>query len=1203
MSQMISVASGFQYSVNIGYDLNSNEKLKNFIPTKSALNLLEEVLLSTSDSSTDRSRILIGAYGKGKSHIMLMILSILLKRNFSLFEKMQPKLDDYPKLKQIIKNYYESKTRILPVVISGSNTSLSQAFLLALQRTLSENELLDIMPDTNYKAAISVIERWRKDFPDTYRAFEKSIDMPVSVFIDALASYSITEYEKFEKVYPMLTSGSIFNPFLGFDVVELYESVVKSLPQKGFSGIYVVYDEFSKYLEANITEASVSDTKMLQDFAEKCNRSGADQLHLMLISHKEIANYIDKLPKQKVDGWRGVSERFKHIHLNNNFTQTYEIISSVIQKDPVMWKRFIESHSDDFLAMLQRYSSHPLFTDSAEELKVALYGCYPLHPVSTYILPRLSERVAQNERTLFTFLSSSGPATLSAYLDSYDDNSVKYITPDVVYDYFEPLFKKEVYAGEIHQNYVLTANILSKLSEDSLESKIVKALSLFYALSQFERLKPTKDEIVGVYSSSYTMGEITSAIDNLIEREYVIYLKRSNDFLKLKQTSGTDIRQKINDYAKSHAKRISVKETLNASNFDNYMYPSRYNDDREMTRYFSFLFIDSDEVRKDTNWIIKSESIDADGIIYAIIPQNEESLEELRDVLLQTSTGCERHIFILPNHYFKIDEVAHEYEAVSVLRENASDDPVLFDEYDVVYEDLREVISNFMATYTHPEKYQATYIYNGSMVTIRRKAALTELMANICDKVYSLTPTISNEAVNRNIITNIANNSRSKIIAALLRNQLEENLGLTGTGQEVSIMRSTLIRTGILVKKDGMPLLSLRPNNPLIANMLETIENFVLSARHNERIGFDVLYDTLIQPEHHIGLRKGLIPIYLAVVLHEYKRQVVILDGYGQVPTTADVLLQINSNPESFSLSFLDWDPEKERFIKHLAEVFSKYIIEAEKGANTYDFVVNAMKRWVMALPKLSKESKTNPEGEKIDSGYLTMLKLLKGNTSPFELLFDKLPKAFGYSGAFSSRLVENIEAAKNCFDSLLNELKVYLIERTKDIFMLKQNQGYRQDMSLYSIIQEWSDSIDPKAFEHLFPDGTEKCLALFKTVTNDEPTFILRLAKVATGLRVEDWDCTTISKFASRLEQFRATAENYKSENHEEQLGKDSNYRVTFVEENGTAVTKSFERVTFSNRGKLLYNQISQSLESMGHAISEQEKRQVIMEILKGLC
>ena len=37
MRDMISVASGFQYSVNIGYDLGSDNKLKSFIPTKSAL--------------------------------------------------------------------------------------------------------------------------------------------------------------------------------------------------------------------------------------------------------------------------------------------------------------------------------------------------------------------------------------------------------------------------------------------------------------------------------------------------------------------------------------------------------------------------------------------------------------------------------------------------------------------------------------------------------------------------------------------------------------------------------------------------------------------------------------------------------------------------------------------------------------------------------------------------------------------------------------------------------------------------------------------------------------------------------------------------------------------------------------------------------------------------------------------------------------
>ena len=93
MSEMISVASGFQYSVNISYDLNNDEKLKNFIPTQSALNLLEDILLSMHPTSTERARVLIGAYGKGKSHIVLTILSMIMKKEQRLFEKVMPVSD------------------------------------------------------------------------------------------------------------------------------------------------------------------------------------------------------------------------------------------------------------------------------------------------------------------------------------------------------------------------------------------------------------------------------------------------------------------------------------------------------------------------------------------------------------------------------------------------------------------------------------------------------------------------------------------------------------------------------------------------------------------------------------------------------------------------------------------------------------------------------------------------------------------------------------------------------------------------------------------------------------------------------------------------------------------------------------------------------------------------------------------------------
>ena len=1204
MNKMINVASGFQYSVNIGYDLNSDDKLKNFIPTRSALDLLEDILLSTNPASTDRARVLIGAYGKGKSHIVLTILAMLMKRDRELFKKTMPKIEENPKLSQLVDNYYESNNKLLPVIITGSNTSLPQAFLLALQRTLSMNGL-DVMPETNYKAAVNVIERWEKEFPETYKKLKTSIDMPVKKFIEELQNYNTDAYEKFEKVYPSLTAGSIFNPFLGFDVVDLYEEAVVGLKNLGYTGIYVIYDEFSKFLEANITEASVSDTKMLQDFAEKCNRSGELQMHLMLISHKEIANYIDKLPKQKVDGWRGVSERFKHIHLNNNFTQTYEIIESAIQKDKSLWPKFVKNHKSNFDSILQRYKKHNVFKDVDNELiEKVIFGCYPLHPISTFILPRLSEQVAQNERTLFTFISSPGISTLPDFLEEYDENQFEMLTPDAIYDYFEPLFKKEVYSGNIHENYVLTETILEKLQDGSLESKIVKTLSLIYILEQFEKLQPSKDEIVSIFSISYSPEDINLTIDNLIEKEYVVYLKRSNNFLRLKQTSGVDVRQKISDLVEVQKKKTTVKETLNNSNFDNYIYPSRYNNKRDMIRYFSFEFIDEDEVTEDVDWNIKSEGNEADGIVYGIIPHSEAAIETLNNIIRNTSQGCDRYIFIIPRHYVEIKDIVMEFNAVSILRDEADDDKVLFDEYDVIYEDLRELIASFMRGYTRPEDYKSTYIYNGNNVPVTRKAAFTDLMSNICDQVYSLTPVINNEAMNRNEITSTANNSRNKIVAALLRNELEPGLGLTGSGQEVSIMRSTLIRTGIWEENAGMPTINLKPDKvEHVKDVLGVIEDFIVETRTEGSLPFSELYRRLISPDYHIGLRRGLIPIFLAAVIHEYKREVVISDQYGQLTVTADVLLQINSKPEMFNLSFLDWNPEKEMFVQGLSGVFAEYVIDAEKGANSYDFVVSAMRRWYMALPKYAKESRKGPEGEAIQKGRQEMLKLLKQNISGNELLFEKLPMAFGFKD-FQESLCDNISQTKLFYDNYVIEVKKQLSKEVKNIFITAKDKSKEKRMSLSSVIKDWCESLDQSVFEQLFTDGTEKCLGLFKSITNDDDLTISRLAKLATDLRIEDWDEKVKDLFLSNVNRFKNTAETYSNENNETTpLQNISAYQLSYQDDSGEMVIKRFNRVEDTVKGKLLYNQVTAALDSMGRSISDQEKRQILMEILKKLC
>lgn len=874
MADMISVATGFQSSVNIAYDINDEAKLKNYIPTKSALKLLEDILLSTGKESTDRARILIGAYGKGKSHIVLMILSILMKKDITLFEKLIPVIEkEKPELYQLTKNYYAGKGKILPVVISGSSNSLAQAFLLALQRTLAENELNDIMPETNYQAAVNTIQRWKGDFPDTYEQFKGLLTDDVEEFVGRLTDFDPSAYEEFEKLYPSLTAGSSFNPFIGFDVADLYEEVVKALKPKGYSGIYAIYDEFSKYLENHIADATKSDTKMLQDFAEKCGRSADNQLHLMLISHKEITSYIDRASKAMVDGWRGVSERFRHVYLNNNFTQTYEIIAAAIEKDQEQWSAFVGEHDTEFQGMKYLYSGHPLFSDTYEEgIDRVIYDCYPLHPVSTFILPRLSERVAQNERTLFTFISATGESTLSAFLKKNADNAFELATPDLIYDYFEPLLKQEVYSGNLHKYYILTSSILRKIDENSLDAKIVKTISLIYILEQFEKLRPTVDELNGIFAA-YGADAVNEAVKRLVEDKYVVYLKRSNSYLRLKETSGVDIRAQISNIVEKRASKLDIKAVLNESNFDHYLYPSRYNDEKEMTRYFDFRFIDSSEVSEDTNWAIKRENIQADGVVFAIIPEKDEEIEGLRAILKKSTAGCVDCVFVIPNRYQDIRSAVSEFDAVQILMQTVDDDPVLFEDYEVVYEDLRDVLRAFIEVYTRPERRGATYFYNGSLQPIARKSDLTSLLSTICSELYGLTPVINNEVINKEEPTTVATNSRNKLIAGLLRTELEPNLGLSGSGQDVSIMRSTVLNTGIVVEQDGVVRLNLQPEDELLAGMLAVIESFVINARKNDGACFADLYKELTSAEQHIGLRKGLIPIYLSVVLHEYKQE------------------------------------------------------------------------------------------------------------------------------------------------------------------------------------------------------------------------------------------------------------------------------------------------------------------------------------------
>ena len=49
--------------------------------------------------------------------------------------------------------------------------------------------------------------------------------------------------------------------------------------------------------------------------------------------------------------------------------------------------------------------------------------------------------------------------------------------------------------------------------------------------------------------------------------------------------------------------------------------------------------------------------------------------------------------------------------------------------------------------------------------------------------------------------------------------------------------------------------------------------------------------------------------------------------------------------------------------------------------------------------------------------------------------------------------------------------------------------------------------------------------------------------------------------------------------------------------------MTKYFEKVNESPRARLLFNKVTDALDTMGQSLNQAEKRQVLMRVLETLC
>ncbi|WP_027340234.1 hypothetical protein [Halonatronum saccharophilum] len=1213
----IKTEDSFKYSVNIRFDIGDFSKLDTYVPTAKNIKLFMELFESFSNNAVSRAHLLTGSYGTGKS-LFGTILGTLLsnKGEIQRYNKFIKKIKRFnSNLANKLKEEVENKDPYLLVLPSTGNDSFKQSMLLALQQSLEENGLEDIFPATYFKAIIEKLEQWEKDYKDTYKEFSnlllKERGERIKEFRVKVEKFDQESYNFFVNNYPKLTSGGSFNPFYGCSLTDVYIGVNREIRSKGYQGIYIIFDEFNKLLEDNIDSF---DGKELQDFAELATRSEENEIHLLLISHKNLLQYTKDLPQEQINEWKKVEGRFKSLDASQYSSQIYELMSNVILKDNVQWDRFKIENEDIFESYKDKLSDLDLCPDynQKEKEKYLLKGCYPLHPLSAVLLPKLSQKVAQNERTIFTFLSTKEDNTLGDFINGEHRKEFPLIRLSIIYDYFEDLMQQELDYSQMHQAWSDSQRALQKIrGVESSKLEFIKSLGVINAVNNFTEIPPSK-QILRFALDYLSDEEFDGLIDELINDKIIIYRKSLGQF-KFFEGSDLDFNTKINEKKEEREGSFSARYLLKEYFTPPFVYPKGYNYKYKIKRYFAGEYLTIQEVKGIKDWdkfLIKSNKkkrynskIYQDGVIVYLLAENKRQIEEAKKIVKDILHR--RIIFVIPKKPLKIEGLLRELDAQDILKKDKlflEQDSLAEKELNAYMEETKQLLDNKLTRFIEPY-YNKSYYYNSGNLksNIKSRKDLSKTVTEICMDCFNKTPIINNELIVRDKITGQQRKARKEIVNSMIFGELKERLGIEGYGPEFLLYRTMFIKSNLLVEVDNSEQmkfnLELEDDSKRVdrrlKEVLELIEKEVYSSE--KEVNLSQVYNKLRKPPY--GLRLGIIPILLVVTgrLNNTLKNIVIRHNGEEREINVKLFEDINRYPSRFTIELTKWDQVKENYISFLEELYIDRLEgNSSNEVNRLKKLYTAIKGWYQALPKYSRET-----GEISKESMMLRRIISRRNNEAKKLLLDIIPKKILKSELngdnidnLRSIILNFVKEHNQSYNYLLNDLQINII----DLFSNTKSATFMDSLVL------WYNNLADKAKNYTYDREVNAFLNILRKLKNSEVSdgkLLEEIGMILTGFDIRDWNDNTTKQFLDQLEKIKGKVE---GQELVEEVESEDSYEFVLVDKSGQKYQRNFEEVELEGLAKVLENKVSSSFKDMGSVVSDKEKQQILIKLLKDM-
>lgn len=379
------------------------------------------LLKKAQEKESNRFNITIAEYGTGKSHLSVALGALLSGHNDILRQMVVDSI--YSVDKQLGNEISEYNGKNLVLILNGMRDfNLNSEILSVAKKALSQHGLSsDIFTELTkqYQQAISFCKNTYESRKNSYISHFAEVNCTnldnIDDVITALENADIKVFNAVNEVYKEFM-GMYINVDADISASDVLTLLVEKYckEQKIFDCIYILFDEFGRYIEFTANNPRIAGDSALQQIFEAIQNADGNIVFDGYIQ-SDLNSYIRRVENSgsNITRYVGRYENSNKFYLSSNFET---ILANLIEKvNNENFKNIVEYNIDivyekyhkNIFYNLGRWASPEIecrnvWVNDKLYFDVIAKGCYPMHPITVWFLANTSSWMQQRSTIAFT---------------------------------------------------------------------------------------------------------------------------------------------------------------------------------------------------------------------------------------------------------------------------------------------------------------------------------------------------------------------------------------------------------------------------------------------------------------------------------------------------------------------------------------------------------------------------------------------------------------------------------------------------------------------------------------------------------------------------------------------------------------------------------------------------------------------------------